>query len=74
MTKAEFFNELYDNVPKDKREAFLVDVMETAAKYMPEPKLTPEQISEIKRREDDPNPRYATDAEMRKVLGDDYPR
>lgn len=74
MTKADFFNNLYDNVPKEKREAFIADVMETAAKYMAEPTLTPEQLAEIKRRVDDPNPRYATDAEMRKVLGDDYPR
>lgn len=73
MTKADFFTDLYDNVPKEKREAFIADVMETAAKYMAEPTLTPEQLAEIKRRVDDPSPRYVSAQHLSEKYGVKFP-
>jgi hypothetical protein len=74
MNQLEYITELYESVPKDKRDAFIAEVAESAAQYQHDTGLSPEQMAELKRRLADPNPRYATDAEMREAFGGDYPK
>ena len=73
MTKIDYITELYESVPEDKRDAFIADVAERAAQYLPEPELSPDQMAELKRRLADPNPRYVSAEYMRKKYGADFP-
>lgn len=73
MNQIEFITELYESVPKDKRDAFIAEVAESAAQYQPDTGLSPEQMAELRRRALDPDAKYVSGDYLTKKYGVKFP-
>jgi len=73
MTTLEKLALLVDNIPADRQADFQNALAKTMKQFTDNIELSPEQEAEISRRLADPNPRYATQAEMTALFGKPFP-
>ncbi len=75
MTTLEKLAVLVESIPADKQTAFQAELGLVVQNYLSEDDfvLSPEQEEEDKRRHADPNPKYATQAEVNHIWGKPLP-